>query len=138
MLMLPGDTKMLSRKKINERAAALRREMTAIHYAYRHPELPLLPKMLIVLTLAYALSPIDLIPDFIPVLGHLDDLVILPALIALSIKLIPCEIMTQCRIRAEQEPVSLTKNPVAAAVIVLIWAALIAGIAIAARRLIGG
>ena len=107
--------------RFKERARLLKREITAIYYAYKDPEVPLFPKILIIITIGYALSPIDLIPDFIPVLGYLDDIIILPALIALSIKLIPNNIMIQCRIRAENEPIQLKSNWFAAIIILLIW-----------------
>ncbi|HOO72996.1 MAG TPA: DUF1232 domain-containing protein [Spirochaetota bacterium] len=119
---------MRSVDKLRARARLLRREITAIHYACRSPKLPLLPKLLLLLTLAYALSPIDLVPDFIPVLGYLDDLIILPALIALSIKLIPADLMKECRARAEKEPLELKKKPGFAVVIILIWAAVTAAV----------
>jgi len=64
-------------------------------------ETPVAAKILAGLTIAYALSPIDLIPDFIPVLGYLDDLIILPLMVALTIKLIPAEVFVECRKEAE-------------------------------------
>ena len=96
-----------------------------IYYAYKNPETGLLPKILIMITLAYALSPIDLIPDFIPVLGLLDDFIIIPALIVLSIKLIPRKIMDESRIKAEKEPINLKKNPIFAIIFVSLWLSLI-------------
>ena len=66
---------------LKERAKKLKLELTAVYYAYRDPGINLLPKLIIIITLGYALSPIDLIPDFIPILGYLDDLILLPALI---------------------------------------------------------
>src|SRR4030042_5472226 len=95
---------------LKTKAKILKKEITVIYYAYQHPELSILPKILIIFTLGYALSPIDLIPDFIPVLGYLDDLIILPILITLSIKLIPVEIMTESRIKVENEPLKLKNN----------------------------
>ncbi|WP_299977368.1 YkvA family protein [Desulfobacula sp.] len=102
----------------------LKKEITAIYYAYQHPKTTVLPKIIILFTLGYALSPIDLIPDFIPVLGYLDDLLILPVLIALSIKLIPHEIMEESRKKAENQPLQLKKNWVFAIVFIIIWIAL--------------
>ena len=69
--------------------------------ALKKKETPLYAKVVIAITIAYALSPIDLVPDFIPVLGYLDDIIILPLLAALSIKLIPKEIMEICKLEAE-------------------------------------
>lgn len=107
---------------MKSKAKSLKKEVTALYYAYQNPEVKILPKLIIILTLAYSLSPIDLIPDFIPVLGYLDDLIIIPALIALSIKLIPKEIMAEARIKAEKEPLTLKKNRIMALFFVLIWA----------------
>ena len=107
--------------RLKEQARRLKREIQALAYAYGDPRTGRLPKILIALTLAYALSPIDLIPDFIPVLGWLDDLILLPLLIALSIRLIPPEIMEECRKKAAANPPFLGKNRFAAAVIILIW-----------------
>ena len=107
--------------KLRERSKILKKEISVIYYAYKNPETGLLPKILIMITLAYALSPIDLIPDFIPVLGLLDDFIIIPALIVLSIKLIPCKIMEESRIKAEKEPVNLKRNPLFAVIFVSLW-----------------
>ncbi len=107
---------------LKTRARQLRKEVTAIYYAYRDPRTPALPKVLIFITLAYAMSPIDLIPDFIPVLGYADDLVVIPALISATVKTMPPEIMKESRERAEREPLTLKKNWFMALVIVSIWA----------------
>jgi len=103
----------------------LKKEIIAIYYAYQHPKTSVLPKIIILFTLGYALSPIDLIPDFIPILGYLDDLLILPVLITLSIKLIPHEIMEESRKKAENQPLQLKKNWVFAIVFIMIWIALL-------------
>ncbi len=107
--------------RFKARAAQLKTELTVVYYAYRDPRTPALPKALILLTLAYALSPIDLIPDFIPVLGYLDDIVIIPALISLSLRKMPKEILEDAREKANKEPLTLRKNWFMAAVFVLIW-----------------
>jgi uncharacterized membrane protein YkvA (DUF1232 family) len=103
----------------------LKNEIIVIYYAYQHPKTPVLPKVIILFTLGYVLSPIDLIPDFIPILGYVDDLIILPVLILLSIKLIPHEIMKESRKKAETQPVRLKKNWVFAFGFILIWIALL-------------
>ena len=84
-----------------ERAKKLKSDIPAIFLALKDKDTPIIAKILAAVTVAYALSPIDLIPDFIPVLGYLDDLIILPALAALTIKLIPKEKFEECRIKAE-------------------------------------
>ena len=79
---------------------ALKSELAALYLAYRDPRTPWYARVAAILVIAYALSPIDLIPDFIPVLGYLDDLVILPLGIFIAIKLIPAEIMASAREKA--------------------------------------
>jgi uncharacterized membrane protein YkvA (DUF1232 family) len=108
-------------KNLKEKSRKLKSELQAVYYAYLHPGVGLLPKLIIVIALGYALSPIDLIPDFIPVIGLLDDLVIVPFFIALSIQLIPDDIMRECRRKAVKEPVSLRKNWPAAIFVIMIW-----------------
>lgn len=111
---------------LKDKARKLKTEITTLYYAYQDPKLDLLPKIIILFTLGYALSPIDLIPDFIPVLGYLDDLVIVPALISLSIKLIPKEIFASAREKAIKEPLKLKKNNwLFALLFIFIWVALI-------------
>lgn len=82
---------------IKNRAKQLKTDIPAIFIALKKRETPLAAKILAGLTLAYALSPIDLIPDFIPVLGYLDDIILLPLLITLTIKLIPQEVFAECK-----------------------------------------
>jgi len=87
--------------KLKARAEALKNEVLALSLALKDRRTPLLAKILIGLTVSYALSPIDLIPDFIPVLGYVDDLIVLPALIAISIRLIPPAVLADCRARVK-------------------------------------
>lgn len=88
---------------MRERARRLKQEVFALVLAWQHPRTPLIAKILVFLIVAYALSPIDLIPDFIPILGYLDDLILVPAGIALALRLIPAEVMAECRARATRE-----------------------------------
>ena len=112
---------------LKDNARKLKTEITILYYAYQDPKLGLLPKIIILFTLGYALSPIDLIPDFIAVLGYIDDLVIVPALISLSIKLIPEEILASAREKAIKEPLKLKKNNwLFALLFISIWVVLIA------------
>ena len=87
--------------KLKQRAEKLKKDIPAIFLALKDKETPLAAKISAGLTVAYALSPIDLIPDFIPVLGYLDDVILLPALVALTVKLIPKEIFQKCRAESE-------------------------------------
>ena len=87
--------------KLKERAKKLKYDIPAVFIAMKKKETPVIAKILAGITVAYALSPIDLIPDFIPVLGYLDDVVLLPALIALTVKLIPDDVFEKCRMEAE-------------------------------------
>lgn len=83
-------------------AHRLKRDGVTLWFAYRHPNTPLLAKALCVIVVAYALSPIDLIPDFIPVLGYLDDVILLPMLIWLAIQLVPEQVLAECRLKAAE------------------------------------
>ena len=105
---------------LKNKASALKRETTALWFALRDPRTPWAARIVGALVVAYALSPIDLIPDFIPVLGLLDDLILLPLGIALCVRLIPADVFEDARRRAidaERQPA----NRIAAVVIVLIW-----------------
>lgn len=122
---------MTIRSQWRTRARQLRDETYAVYLACRDPRVPWYAKALAGVVVAYALSPIDLIPDPVPILGYLDDLVLVPAGIALVVRLIPTEVMADCRVQAqarlgEGRPVSWA----AAAVIVAIWL-LVAGLLIA-------
>ena len=108
-------------------ARRLKREVRALYLAYRDPRTPWYGRMLAALVVAYALSPIDLIPDPIPVLGYLDDLILIPLGVALALRMIPREVMAECRARAQaEEDLGLPVNRAAAAVIVVIWVAVAA------------
>jgi len=108
--------------RIKAWARDLKRDSHAVYLASRDPRVPWYAKAIAIAVAAYALSPIDLIPDFIPVIGYLDDLIIVPLGIWLVVSLIPGEVMAECRARASevgQRPVSRTGM----AAIVLIWTA---------------
>jgi uncharacterized membrane protein YkvA (DUF1232 family) len=105
-----------------EKARALKRETYAVYLACRDPRVPWYGRVLAACVVGYAFSPIDLIPDPVPVLGYLDDLVLIPLGIALVLKAIPPEVMTECRERAAIAMAGgKPKNWVAAGIIVLIW-----------------
>lgn len=113
--------------ELKQRVRHLKAETFALYLAARDPRTPWYAKLLVAGIVAYALSPIDLIPDFVPVLGYLDDLILIPIGIALAIKLVPSQVLADCRARAQEtiqngKPVSR----VAGAVIVVIWLALAA------------
>lgn len=87
---------------LKSRAKQLKADIPALFLALKRKDTPILAKILAFITVGYALSPIDLIPDFIPVLGYLDDVILLPVLIALTVKLIPREKFERCRREAEE------------------------------------
>ncbi len=112
---------------LKQRARHLKAETLALYLAARDPRTPWYAKILVAGIVAYALSPIDLIPDFVPVLGYLDDLILIPMGIALAIRLIPGPVLDACRIQANEtmqsgKPVSR----IAGAIIVVIWLVLAA------------
>ena len=83
--------------KWKEKAKKLKQEIYTLYLAYKDPRVPWYGKIFIIITVGYAISSIDLIPDFIPIIGYLDDLILLPLGILLSIKMIPKEVMEECR-----------------------------------------
>ena len=107
------------------RAKRLKTEIHALYLAARDPRTPWYAKVLAAFVIGYALSPIDLIPDFIPVLGYLDDLVVVPAGITLLIRLIPTAVLQECREKAQSQLISIRRNWIAGIIIVLIWLLLI-------------
>ncbi len=128
--------------KLKEKASILNREVYALVIAARDPRVPWYARVFMGLVLAYAFSPIDLIPDFIPVLGYLDDLVIVPIGIALSLKMIPVQVMTEARQKAEEAlRQGKPSSRVGAILIIAIWlimlAVVIGLLARAARRSTG-
>jgi uncharacterized membrane protein YkvA (DUF1232 family) len=107
-------------------AAALGRDALALWFASRDPRTPWYAKWLAACIVAYALSPIDLIPDFIPIIGYLDDVILLPGAIWLALKLIPPQVLLEARARAQTWLEARRPKPrswIAAAVIVLLWTA---------------
>jgi uncharacterized membrane protein YkvA (DUF1232 family) len=108
--------------RLRQRAWRLKTDTLALYLAGRDPRTPWIARILVVLVVAYALSPIDLIPDFVPVLGYLDDLILVPLGIALALRLVPPGVMAECRALAQQQmrsgkPISRA----AGAVIAAIW-----------------
>ncbi len=112
---------------LKERAGKLKTDLPALFLALKDRETPVLARVFAGITVAYTLSPIDLIPDFIPVLGYLDDVILLPALIVITMKLIPAPVLERCREQSE----GMWKNGkpkkwVYAVPIVWIWLVIIA------------
>jgi uncharacterized membrane protein YkvA (DUF1232 family) len=108
-----------------QRARRLKAETYALYLAARHPGTPWYAKLFVAVVAAYALSPIDLIPDFVPILGYVDDLILIPFGIALAVKMVPPSVLTECRARAQERMVcGKPASPIAGAIIVLVWMAL--------------
>ena len=114
--------------RIREWARQLKTQIIVLWFCTRHPRTPFMAKALAAGLVAYAFSPIDLIPDFIPVLGYLDDLVIVPVGVWLVLKLVPTDVMAECRAQAArwiEERRPKPRSYLGAAAIVLVWVALL-------------
>ena len=119
-------SKLRTIERLKQKSRHLKIEIYALYLAYRDPRVPWYAKAFVALVVGYALSPIDLIPDFIPVLGYLDDLILVPLGVAVALKMIPEKVMEDCRIRSKE--VMSEKKPInraAAVVIIFIWLMLI-------------
>ena len=115
---------MTSFQKISAWAKALKLDVLALWFALKHPSVSGWAKAIAFIAVAYALSPIDLIPDFIPVLGYLDDLIIVPVLVWLALKLIPTDLMNQARDQAVEwinSNQSKPKSYVGLFIVLVIW-----------------
>jgi len=110
-------------EKLKTRASVLKREIFALYLATRDKRTPWYAKAFVACVVAYALSPIDLIPDPIPILGYLDDLLLLPIGIYLALKMIPEPVLAECRQKAAASSTKLPCNRIAAAIIIALWIA---------------
>lgn len=109
-------------QRLKQWARKLKNDVIAMYFAMKHPQTPLYAKVFAAIIVGYALSPIDLIPDFVPVLGYVDDVILLPLCITLAIKMIPPNILEACREEAKNNPPT-TKPKIwgAAYIIVMLW-----------------
>ena len=120
----PGDSYVTTVKlgsRLRAKAQALKQEVITLSFAMRHPRTPWQAKLLGGLVVAYALSPIDLIPDFIPVIGLLDDLVIVPLGIALTLRMIPPDVLEESRARARAAGTKRPRSLAGAAIVISAW-----------------
>jgi uncharacterized membrane protein YkvA (DUF1232 family) len=111
--------------KLKQWAKQLKNKLTALYYAQQHPATPWYCKALIFLTLLYALSPIDLIPDFIPLLGILDDLLLLPLAIHVAVKLLPMGVWQASEAKAALSPLRLPAKRAGIVLVFIFWLILI-------------
>lgn len=124
-------------RRLLDWARALRRDALTLWFASRDPDTPIVAKLLAILIAAYALSPIDLIPDFIPVLGYLDEAILLPLAISLCLKLIPEAVLARSRVAADTwfaEKRARPRSRVGAALIVAVWLLVLTAIGVAVFR----
>ncbi|MFF3024274.1 YkvA family protein [Gottfriedia sp. NPDC057948] len=109
-------------KKLKLWAKKLKRQVFTLYFACKDERVPLYAKVFIVCVVAYAFSPIDLIPDFIPILGYLDDVILIPLGIYISLKLIPDNVIADCEMKAEEMmKQGKPKNWIVGSLILLIW-----------------
>lgn len=112
---------MITFKEFKEKTKSIETDIYALYKAYRDPRVPWYVKIIILFLLGYFISPIDLIPDFIPVIGYIDDILIISLTIYLIIKLIPAEVFQDCRNKAICEPISVKSKWIVTFSIVIIW-----------------
>jgi uncharacterized membrane protein YkvA (DUF1232 family) len=111
--------------RLKQRTRHLKEETFALYLAARHPDTPWYAKLFVAGIVAYALSPIDLIPDFVPILGYVDDLILIPIGIFLALKMVPPHVLNECRARAQEAMANgKPRSRVAAAIILIFWVAL--------------
>jgi uncharacterized membrane protein YkvA (DUF1232 family) len=111
-------------EQVKRWAQELKNEGMTLWFCCRHPDMPWLPKILAIMVVGYFLSPIDLIPDFIPVIGYLDDLILVPIGIYFTLKLVPQHVIEECRVKARDWIAAHRPKPkstIAAVVIMILW-----------------
>ncbi len=124
--------------RLRDWARRLQAETLALYLAARDPRTPWYARLVIALVVAYALSPIDLIPDFVPVLGYLDDLILIPLGIALALRLVPVQVIADARARARAAlALNRPRSRAAAVVVVAIWIGAVMVTALLAYRALG-
>lgn len=106
-------------EKLRQQAKVLKTDTYAVYLASKDPRVPWYAKMLIAVVVAYALSPIDLIPDFIPIIGYLDDLILVPLGLKWALTMIPTEVINDCRMQAAQT--KAPKNWIVGSIVIGIW-----------------
>ncbi|UHA60860.1 DUF1232 domain-containing protein [Metabacillus litoralis] len=102
-------------------AKKIKQDIFILVEAYKHPRTPFFVKLLSIVIVAYAFSPIDLIPDFIPILGYIDDIILIPLAIKVVMKLIPTVVLEECRELVKQSQTVNRKNWIAGSIIILLW-----------------
>jgi uncharacterized membrane protein YkvA (DUF1232 family) len=108
--------------KLKSSARKLKQNIYVLYLAYKDPRVPWLVRLFVICIVAYAFSPIDLIPDFIPILGYLDDLIIIPLGVMLALKMIPQPIIEEYRVKAEEmRKNNKPKNWIVGALFIIIW-----------------
>lgn len=115
-------------ERLRSRARALKRETLTIYLAAKDLRTPWYAKAIALVTVAYAVSPVDLIPDFIPILGYLDDILIVPAGIMLALHWIPAEVLAEAREQADGFSVERGVGFVGAGIIILVWIVILIGV----------
>ncbi|MDD1371092.1 YkvA family protein, partial [Bacillus sp. MHSD17] len=109
-------------QKMKKWARNLKKQLLVLYLAYRDERVPWYAKLFTMLVVAYAFSPIDLIPDFIPILGYLDDLILVPLGVYLALKLIPKEVLEDCKRKVEErQTISKPKNWITGIIIITLW-----------------
>jgi uncharacterized membrane protein YkvA (DUF1232 family) len=122
--------------EFRSRLSALKTESQAVFLAARDPRTPGLARIILVLVAGYAISPLDLIPDFIPVFGYIDDFIIVPAGIRLALKLIPPEVMADARLQAQIQGSDRRLEMIGTGIIVLLWILAIIALALVTLHLL--
>ncbi|MDW0117726.1 YkvA family protein [Sporosarcina thermotolerans] len=113
-------------EKMKDWAKSLKRQIFILYYAYKDARTPWYAKFYTACVVAYAFSPIDLIPDFIPILGYLDDVILLPIGIWFALKMIPRNVLTDCEVKAEEKMKNgKPKNWIVGSIIVSVWSLII-------------
>jgi uncharacterized membrane protein YkvA (DUF1232 family) len=104
-----------------EKIQSFKQNIYALYLATQDPRVPLLAKVIISLVVGYVLSPIDFIPDFIPIIGYLDDFLLVPIGIWLAMRLIPLTVWKECQAQAAENSIKLSGSPVVGAIVIMLW-----------------
>lgn len=117
-----NETKQSLLKRLKTMAKKLKANLMVLYLAYRDPRVPLVTKIFAICVVAYAFSPVDLIPDFIPILGYLDDLILVPLGIYIALRLYPKEVLEEYRTKVEeQRKLGKPKNWITGILIIAVW-----------------